>query len=50
MELVPEPGVQEDLTQLAAGKGQTLSAVVVQEGEEVEETFMVELGEKHGEL
>lgn len=46
---VPESGVQEDLSQLTTGQGQTLAAVLVQEGEKVEETFTVELGEMHGE-
>lgn len=50
VEQIPELGVQEDLAQLMTGKGQTPSAVLVQEGEKVEETFAVELGEMHGEL
>lgn len=50
MEQIPEPGVQEDPTQLTTGEGQTPPAVLVQEGEKVEETFTVELAEMHGEL
>lgn len=49
MEQIPETGVQENLTQLMTGEGQTPTAVFVQEGEKVEETFAVELREVHGE-
>lgn len=49
VEQIPEAWVQEDLTQPATGKGQTPPAVLVQEGEKVEETFAVELDELHGE-
>lgn len=44
----PQLRVQEDLVQLTAGEGQALTAVLVQEGEEVEETLVVELCEVHG--
>lgn len=44
----PQLGVQEDLAQPTAGEGQALTAVLVQEGEEVEETLMIELCEVHG--
>lgn len=44
----PQLGVQEDPAQLTAGEGQALTAVPVQEGEEVEETLVVELCEVHG--
>lgn len=43
----PQIRVQEDLVQLAAGEGQALTAVLVQEGEEVEETVVSELSEVH---
>lgn len=49
MEQIPEAGVQEDLTQLMTGEGQIPTAVLVQEGEKMEEAFAVELGEVHGE-
>lgn len=38
---VPEAGVEEDLTQLMTGKGKTPPAVLVQEGEKVEETLTI---------
>lgn len=44
----PKLRVQEDLLQLAAGEGQALTAVLVQEGEEVQETLVIELCEVHG--
>lgn len=44
----PQLGVQEDLAQPTAGEGQALTAVLVQEGEEVEETLVIELREVHG--
>lgn len=44
----PQLWVQEDLVQLTAGEGQALTAVLVQEGEEVEETLVIELCEVHG--
>lgn len=44
----PQLRVQEDLLQLTAGEGQALTAVLVQEGEEVEETLVIELREVHG--
>lgn len=44
----PQLGVPEDPAQLSAGEGQALAAVPVQEGEEVEETLVVELREAHG--
>lgn len=43
----PQLGVQEDPVQPTAGEGQGLAAVLVQEGEEVEETLVVELREVH---
>lgn len=49
MEQVPEAGVEVDLAQLTTGEGQTSPAVLVQEGEKVEETLAVELSEMHGE-
>lgn len=44
----PQLRVHEDPVQLTAGEGQALPAVLVQEGEEVEETLVVELCEVHG--
>ena len=44
----PQTGVQEDLAQRLAGQGEAPPAVVVQEGEEVQQTLAVQLGEMHG--
>lgn len=49
VEQIPQAGVQEDFSQLTTGEGQSHAAVLVQEGEKVEETFAVELCEMHGE-
>lgn len=49
VEHIPQAGVQEDLTELETGERQTPPAVLVKEGEKVEETFMVELAEMHDE-
>lgn len=44
----PQLRVQEDLAQPTAGEGQALTAVLVQEGEKMEETLVIQLGEVHG--
>lgn len=49
VEQSPQPGVQEDFPQLTTGERQSHAAVLVQEGEKVEETFAVELRQMHGE-
>lgn len=49
MERIPQSRVQEDLAQPAAAQRETPATVLVQEGEKVEETLAVELGDVHGE-
>lgn len=45
----PQPGVQEDLAQLAACQREAPATVLIQEGEKVQEALAVELGDVHGE-
>ena len=44
----PECGVLKHVLELGAGPGKVLPAVLVQEGEEVQQALPVELGEMHG--
>jgi len=44
----PQPGVPEDLAELPAGQRQAPPFVLVQEGEEVQQTLAVQLDELHG--
>lgn len=44
----PECGVLKHVLELGAGPGEALPAVLVQEGEEVQQALSVELGDVHG--
>lgn len=44
----PECGVLKHVLELGAGPGEVLPAVLVQEGEEVQQALPVELGDVHG--